>query len=142
VAISLLSAIPMKLVKSDSGDEEDPSEINLFYQWHGSYSKEEMGGEVARIERYIDANRERWGVERIYSRYSEQGWARTEINLDSQDPEKTAKLKEEIRENLPKSARANIGIGWQSGDGDEKGRSEEHTSELQSREKLVCRLLL
>src|SRR5690606_22737703 len=35
VAISLLSAIPMKLVKSDSGDEEDPSEINLFYQWHG-----------------------------------------------------------------------------------------------------------
>ncbi|MDQ2702835.1 MAG: efflux RND transporter permease subunit [Pseudomonadota bacterium] len=121
IAISLLSVIPMKLVESDSGDEEDPSEINVFYQWHGSYSKEEMGSEVKRIERYIDANRERWGVERIYSRYSEQGWARTEIDLESKDPELTAKLKEEIRKDLPKSARANIGIGWQGSMGDEKG---------------------
>src|SRR5690606_20852388 len=47
--------------------------------------------------------------------------ARTEIDLDSKDPEATARLKEEIREGLPKSARANIGIGWQSGNGDEKG---------------------
>src|SRR5690606_41886495 len=29
-----------------------------------------------------------------------------------------------------------------SGEGDPQGRSEEHTSELQSRENLVCRLLL
>ena len=121
LAITLLSIVPMQQVKSDSGDEEDPGEINLFYQWHGSYSKEEMGGEVARIERYIEQNRERWGVERVYSRYSEEGWARTEIDLAAKDPEVTEKLKEEIREGMPKSARANIGFGWQSGNGDEKG---------------------
>src|SRR5690606_34602206 len=121
VLISLLSIIPMKLVKSDSGDEEDPSEIGIYYQWHGSYSKEEMGKEVARVERYIDMNRERWGVEQVYSRYSEQGWARTEMDLDHNDPERTARLREEVREGLPKSARANLGIGWPRGMGDEKG---------------------
>src|SRR3546814_13617389 len=75
----------MSLVKSDSGDEEDPSEVDIYYQWHGSYSKEEMGSEVAKVERYIDMNRERWGVDRVYSRYSEQGWARHELSLDKSD---------------------------------------------------------
>ena len=32
--------------------------------------------------------------------------------------------------------------GHNNGDGDVDGRSEEHTSELQSRQYLVCRLLL
>src|SRR3546814_4862966 len=94
----------MSLVKSDSGDEEDPSEVDIYYQWHGSYSKEEMGSEVAKVERYIDMNRERWGVDRVYSRYSEQGWARTELSLDKSDPEYTARLQQELREGLPKSA--------------------------------------
>src|SRR3712207_8872297 len=34
------------------------------------------------------------------------------------------------------------GRSWDAGRGDKKGRSEEHTSELQSRQYLVCRLLL
>jgi HAE1 family hydrophobic/amphiphilic exporter-1 len=117
--ITALSIIPMTQAKGDGGDEQDPSEIGIFYQWHGSYSKEEMGEEVAKVERFIDANRERFHVERVYSRYSEQGWARTEIDLDQKDPEVTAKIQEQIREELPKSARANIGIGWQGGN--EKG---------------------
>jgi HAE1 family hydrophobic/amphiphilic exporter-1 len=75
VLISLLSSIPMKMVKGDSGDEEDPSEIAIFYQWRGSYSKEEMGKEVARVEAFLEANRKRFQVEQVFSRYSEQGWA-------------------------------------------------------------------
>jgi HAE1 family hydrophobic/amphiphilic exporter-1 len=119
--VTALSFIPITMAKGDGGDEQDPSEIGIFYQWHGSYAKEEMGEEVAKVERYLDANRERFHIERIYSRYSEQGWARTEVDLDQKDPEVTARIQEQLREGLPKSARANIGIGWQGGMGDDKG---------------------
>jgi HAE1 family hydrophobic/amphiphilic exporter-1 len=122
VLISALSVVPMSLTKSDSGDEEDPGEINIFYQWQGAYSKEEMGSEVARVERYIETNRKRFHVEKVYSRYSEEGWARTQLDLDTKDPKLAAELQETIRKGLPKSARANIGIGRQGGmGGDQKG---------------------
>ena len=122
VLISLLSIIPMKLTKGDSGDEQDPGEISVFYQWKGSYSKEEMGREVAKVEAFIDANRTRLQVEKVYSRFSEQGWAQTRIDLAGKDPNKTAEIEEALRKGLPKSARANIGIGRQGGmGGDEKG---------------------
>ncbi len=122
VLISALSVIPMTQVKGDSGNEQDPGEISIFYQWNGSYSKEEMGNVIARVEDYIDANRKRFGVERVYSRYAEQGWARTEIDIANKDPKKTKKIEEAIRKELPKSARANIGIGWQGGMGGGNGQ--------------------
>ncbi len=122
VLISLLSIIPMKMVKGDSGDEQDPGEIAIFYQWQGSYSKEEMGREVAKVEAFLAANRKRFEVEQVYSRYSEQGWAQTRVDIDVKDPERTKQIEEAMREGLPKSARANIGIGRQGGmGGNEKG---------------------
>ncbi len=122
VMIILLSIIPMKLTKGDSGDEQDPGEIAVFYQWKGSYSKEEMGKEVAKVEDFLNANRKRFHVEQLYSRYSEQGWAQTRIDIDIKDPEQTKTIQEDMRKGLPKSARANIGIGRQGGmGGNEKG---------------------
>ncbi len=122
ILISLLSIIPMKLVKGDSGDEQDPGEISIFYQWQGSYSKEEMGKEVAKVEAFLAANRERFEVDQVYSRYSEQGWAQTRVDIEVKDPERSKQIQDAMREGLPKSARANIGIGRQGGlGGDEKG---------------------
>ncbi|HWS77047.1 MAG TPA: efflux RND transporter permease subunit, partial [Thermomonas sp.] len=122
VLISLLSIIPMKLTKGDSGDEQDPGEIAIFYQWQGSYSKEEMGREVAKVEAFLEANRKKFLVEQVYSRYSEQGWAQTRVDIDVKDPEQTKQIEEAMREGLPKSARANIGIGRQGGlGGNDKG---------------------
>src|SRR5690348_18476355 len=46
------------------------------------------------------------------------------------------------REELPEPARDTAGRGCRTPDGDAPGRSEEHTSELQSPVHLVCRLLL
>src|SRR3712207_6948837 len=40
------------------------------------------------------------------------------------------------------AARGHAAVGRAVGNGDAGGRSEEHTSELQSRQYLVCRLLL
>ena len=117
VLISLLSIIPMKLTKGDSGDQQDPTEISLYYQWRGSYSKEEMGKEVARVEDFINANRKRFHVEQVYSRFSEQGWAQTRLTVDAANTEASKKIQDELREGLPKSARANIGIGRQGGMG-------------------------
>ena len=112
-----VSIVPMKLTKGDSGNEDDPTEIDIFYQWQGSYSKEEMGRVVAEVEKYINENRKRFKVDSIYSRYSEQGWAVTEVNVDVEDSQESKVLEEEIRKGLPKSARANIGIGRQGGMG-------------------------
>ncbi len=117
LAISLVSVYPMTHTPG-GGDDNDPTEINIFYQWKGSYSKEEMGKEVARVEQYVNAHRKDFKIERVYSRYSEQGWAQTRLFLTIDDAEQNKKIAEEVRKGLPKSARANLGIGWPGGMGD------------------------
>lgn len=116
LAITVASVFPMMNTRS-GGDDTAPDSANIYYQWRGAYSKEEMGREVARIEDYINANREEFRVQRVYSRYAEQGWAYTRLYLDVQDPELGAEIREKIAKGLPKSARANIGVGWPGGMG-------------------------
>ncbi|MDH5833644.1 efflux RND transporter permease subunit [Luteimonas kalidii] len=116
LAISLLSVVPMMHTKG-GGDDGDPSQINIFYQWKGAYSKEEMGREVARVEAFVNANREEFHIERVYSRYSEQGWASTRLFLDIEDRALSKQIEEKVREGLPQSARAKLGIGWPGGMG-------------------------
>ena len=120
LAITLASVYPMMNTQG-GGDDSDPSEINIFYQWKGAYSKEEMGREVARVEAFANANREAFQIDRVYSRYSEQGWASTRLFLKTEDREVSNKIVEEVRKGLPQSARAKIGIGWpgQSGNQNE-----------------------
>lgn len=122
LAISAVSLIPIHYSKGDTGDDQEPGKIALFYQWKGSYSKEEMGRTVAAVERYLNDNRQRFGIRQLYSRYAEQGWAMTELTLDSKDPARAMQVEEILRKELPPSARANIGIGRQGGmGGNEKG---------------------
>jgi HAE1 family hydrophobic/amphiphilic exporter-1 len=111
LAITLASLWPMTHTQG-GGDDSDPSEINIFYQWRGAYSKEQMGKEVERVEEFVNAHREEFHIERVYSRYSEQGWAATRLFLDVEDRELSKKIEEEVRKGLPVSARAKIGIGW------------------------------
>jgi HAE1 family hydrophobic/amphiphilic exporter-1 len=116
VLISLLSVVPMTNTRG-GGDDSNPSEINIFYQWRGAYSKEDMGKEVAKVEAFANANREAFRINRIYSRYSEQGWAQTRLFLDTEDREISKDIEEKVRQGLPRSARAKIGIGWPGGMG-------------------------
>ncbi len=118
VLISAASVFPMMNAKG-GGDDSSPDEINIYYQWRGAYSKEEMGREVARVENYVNSRREEFRLQRVYSRYSEQGWAYTRLYLDVQDPELGNQIKEKVREGLPQSARAKIGVGWPGGMGSE-----------------------
>ncbi|TWI03897.1 HAE1 family hydrophobic/amphiphilic exporter-1 [Luteimonas cucumeris] len=121
LAISALSVWPMMHTQG-GGDDNDPSEINIFYQWRGAYSKEEMGKEVERVEAFVNAHRKEFHIERVYSRYSEQGWAQTRLFLDIDDREQSKKIEEEVRKGLPQSARAKLGIGWPGGDGGGQGQ--------------------
>src|SRR5690606_27577723 len=116
LAISIGSVVSLMNTKG-AGDDRNLRQINIFYQWKGAYSKEEMGREVARVEEFVNANRERFHVEKVYSRYSEQGWAFTRLYLTIKDRELHQQIQEQVREGLPQSARAKLGIGWPSGMG-------------------------
>ncbi len=116
VLVSVLSLWPMTHT-TGGGDENDPDEINIFYQWKGSYSKEEMGKEVQRVEDFVNAHRDDFKIKRVYSRFAEQGWAQTRLYLSIDDREQSKKIEEEVRKGLPQSARAKIGIGWPGGMG-------------------------
>ncbi|MGX9720295.1 efflux RND transporter permease subunit [Stenotrophomonas acidaminiphila] len=116
VLVSLVSIWPMTHT-AGGGENNKPDEINIFYQWKGAYSKEEMGKEVQRVEDFVNANRDKFHIERVYSRYAEQGWAQTRLYLDIDDREQSKKIEEEVRKGLPQSARAKIGIGWPGGMG-------------------------
>src|SRR3712207_8106646 len=63
-------------------------------------------------------------------------------NKDSDDPGGLAKRAEALAHAMPASYSALDGCRHRSSPIEEEGRSEEHTSELQSRQYLVCRLLL
>ncbi len=96
---------------------DDGDEANIFYQWNGAYTKQQMSDEVLKVEKFLEANRKRFHIAQIYSFYSEQGWGGTQVKFDTARPAETKKLVEELRESLPKSARAKLGIGNQGGPG-------------------------
>ncbi|NUS39956.1 MAG: efflux RND transporter permease subunit, partial [Lysobacter sp.] len=115
VLIIAISIVPVVLTKKDMFGGDDGGETNIFYQWKGSYTKEQMSAEILRVEHFLDANRKRFHLTQVYSWWSEQGDAGTRITFDSKEASRTRPLVEEIRKELPKSARADIGIGDRGG---------------------------
>jgi hydrophobic/amphiphilic exporter-1 (mainly G- bacteria), HAE1 family len=117
VLIVLLSVIPATQMKTNMFGGEEGGEANIFYQWNGAYTKRQMSDEILKIEQFLDANRKKFRIVQVYSFYSEQGWGGTQVKFDTDKPAETKKLVEALREALPKSARAKLGIGDQDGPG-------------------------
>ncbi|HSM11023.1 MAG TPA: efflux RND transporter permease subunit [Lysobacter sp.] len=116
--IVALSVVPMTRTKFDMFGGGGGSEVNLYYEWNGGYTKEQISDEVLRVEQYLEANRERFGITQLYSWYSEQGDASTLITFDDEIAD-TKPLTDQISEELPKSARVKVGIrGSDQGGGD------------------------
>lgn len=109
VAVSL---VPMKFMKTDMFASEEGRTLNLYYQWHGAYTLDQMQAEINKVEHWIAAHREALEVEQIYSYFSEEGWGGTRLNLRTEGGglRPTEAIKDEIRDGLPKSARAEIGF--------------------------------
>ncbi len=123
--ITAISVVPMMKTKMDFFYEEPTRELEMYYQWKGSYSLQQVSDEVKRVETWLDENREELQIQQIYSWYSEQGWAGTRVTLrsDGGDLRAPADVMEEIRKNAPRSARYSLGFdggpqGGGGGDGD------------------------
>src|SRR3546814_5547460 len=83
-----------------------------------------MSSEVRKVESYLEANRAKFQIKQIYSWYSEQGWASTQVTLfDDPDQIDGAALRpareviEEVRKGLPRLATAEVGFDGNGGGG-------------------------
>lgn len=115
--VVLVSLVPMKLTKIDMFGGDGGKDIFIGYMWKGAYTYRQMSEEVARVENWIDANRERLHVKQVYSWYSEQEGSSTVVTLDEKYAKDIKALQEELRKGLPKSARTDYFVGNQGGDG-------------------------
>ncbi len=131
--IALIVAIsigPMIWTKKNMFGGDDGNEVDLYYQWKGAYTREQMSDEILRVENFLDANRARYHITQIYSYYSEEGWGGTKLTFDADKAGDTKPLIEQLRKDLPKSARANVGIGNQGGPGGGGGPGENVSVQL------------
>jgi HAE1 family hydrophobic/amphiphilic exporter-1 len=114
------SFVPMKMTKFDMFAEEGGREFEMYYQWKGAYTLEQISAEVKRTEDWLDAHRKDYGITQIYSWFSEQGWAGTRVTLEEEGRD-SMEVIEELRKKLPKSARATIGFQGGGDQGGEEG---------------------
>lgn len=115
--IILVSMIPMKMTKVNMFGGDQGGEASVYYQFKGSFTKEQMSDEVLMVENFLNANRKRFHIQQLYSWYSEDGGASTMITFDIEKADKLKPLIDTLSKELPKSARATIGIGNNDGPG-------------------------
>ena len=117
--IVLVSLIPVKFTEFDFFKNEAKPELSLYFDWKGSYSIEQMSEEIFKVEKYIDARRERFQVKQIYVFFAEQGWGGVRLTLENEGSnlKKPDEISEMLRNELPKSARAEIGFEGGGGPG-------------------------
>ena len=118
--IVIISLVPVAAgwMKFDMFKNDAGCEIDIYFDWRGAYSMEEMLGEMMRVEAILDANREAFQIEQVYTVYSERGWGGIDVTLRSDgDLLPTEEIQEKIRAVLPKSALAEIGIEGTGGPG-------------------------
>ena len=111
VLVVVLSVVPMTQTKFDMfGDGGGGKEIQLYYQWKGSYNLQQRSDEVRRFETFLEDNREQYRIRQIYSWFGEGGDSGTVVTFND-DVGDTKALSEAISQALPKSARADVGVG-------------------------------
>ncbi|MCD9005473.1 efflux RND transporter permease subunit [Luteimonas sp. XNQY3] len=120
VAVSL---VPMTQTKFDMfGGGSGGKEIQIYYQWKGSYNLQQRSDEVRRFETFLDENRETYRIRQIYSWFGEGNDSGTMVTFND-DVGDTKALSEAISQALPKSARAEVGVrGGSQGGGAQGGQ--------------------
>ena len=122
VLIVAVSLVPMTVMKVDMFSSGQGRTLNLFYQWNGAYTLDQMQEEVDKVEAWVNPRREALQVEQVYSWFSEQGWGGTRLTLRSEGRglRDTREVMEEIRAGLPPSARATFGFQGAQGSGEQE----------------------
>src|SRR5690606_17237324 len=122
VLVVAVSFVPMTRTTFDMFGGGERGEIQLYYKWKGGYTLAQMSEEVARIEAFLEDNREQFRITQIYSYFSEGNNAGTMITLDD-DIGDVRPVSEAISKALPKSARAEIGVMGSGGQGGGMGQN-------------------
>lgn len=108
VLISLL--VPVRLTKVDLFPPEQQEVLRLNFELNANYRLDELRESIARIERFLDRNRERFGIEQIYSYFNEQGMAFTQFRVREDQRWRSRAIMEEIRRELPLVPVGNVGF--------------------------------
>ncbi len=119
-----ISIVPAKLTKIDMFPQNFGREFEMYYKWKGAYPLDQLSGEVAKVENYLDAHRKEHQITQVYSWFSEQGWAGTRVKLAESTEDtggaplrRTEELIEEIRTAIPRLATAEVGLNGNGGGG-------------------------
>ena len=117
--IVLVSFVPASMTKMDMFPSEAGRRLELYYQWKGAYSLDQISDEVLRVENFLDQRRDEFQITQIYSWFSERGWAGTQITLRDEGPglRDPDEVQEAIRAAMPASARATIAFNGDNGGG-------------------------
>lgn len=136
--VVMVSLVPVTMTKMDFFKNDVGRRIELYFDWKGAYSLEQISEEVLHVEQFLDANRDKYQIKQLYSWFSERGWAGMQVTLVDPNPSildrlllrqheaglmSAEEVQEMIRKDLPKSARADI--GFQGGDGPGGGGDDE-----------------
>ena len=123
--IIAVSIVPMMLTKKNMFGGDGGEQVDVHYEWKGSYTKEQMSDEVLRIEKFLDADRRKYRIKQIYSYYSEQGGAnRGDLRQQGREGHQAAQPRA-CSKALPKSARATITLGDNGDNGGGPGQNVE-----------------
>jgi HAE1 family hydrophobic/amphiphilic exporter-1 len=105
VALTVLSPVPLfmtELVKFDMFPQDASDRVFLPYHIEGTYPLARTEEAVTRVEAFLEENRERFGIELVYSYYTPDD-ASSVIKLKPRDelPMEPRELMKEIEKNLP-----------------------------------------
>ena len=134
--LSLAEIIGIRLTATS---HEASRELNLNFNWRGSYTLEQMSTEIAKVEAFFDTRREKYQLKQVYVWFGEQGFAGVRLTLNDEGYScNTAlsqvlmlvrvrsydaclrapdEIQEQIRGELPKLARAELNFGGGGGPG-------------------------
>ncbi len=144
--ISAVSMVPFSLMKKDMFPNEASRELNINFNWRGSYTLEQMSGEIAKVEAFFQPRRELYQLKQVYVFFGEQGFAGVRLTLKDQgyscDTVASKVLmtvgirdhnlclrapddiQEQIRKDLPKLARAELNFGGGNGPGGNQSKTD------------------
>jgi HAE1 family hydrophobic/amphiphilic exporter-1 len=95
------AAIPMSLVKSDMFPQGVGRNLFILYHLNGTYPLDRVEAAVSTVESYLDKNRERFGIETIYSFFRPEE-AGTFISLvDDDGPMETREVMDAVTKEMP-----------------------------------------
>jgi HAE1 family hydrophobic/amphiphilic exporter-1 len=105
VVVTVLSPIPLfagELLKVDMFPQDASDRLQLVYHIEGSYPLERIERGVDRVEAYLEENKERFGIELVYSYYTPD-YAASVIKLKPREelPMTARELMVEIEKGMP-----------------------------------------